>query len=196
MLYLLQLDARIRHASHDPSCVDDLVLALLERRRNDQLHGILEWKEMLVRVLGGQALRDFDAMNKGELIRLPANTFGLRFDLSFLQQRELDFGFQAASFFKRQVSGLREYSPAAEAGIQEGDEIVWSTYVWQCQTHYNRQMVMNIRRHGDEDLLTVEFWPRGNRLVESWNVSKVYERTGSAISEGLMDLDDGTYHPT
>jgi predicted metalloprotease with PDZ domain len=180
MLYLLQLDAQIRYASNQRQSIDSIVLELLLKRRNNQQHGILAWKALLWSVLGKKALEEFDAMNRGELIRLPAYTFRPEYILTRVKRRELDFGFDVSSFFKRLVVGLKESSEAARAGIQEGDAIIWNTYVWQCQGDYERCMVMDTRRDEGGELKRLEFWPRAELLVESWIVSRVCD----SVEEG------------
>lgn len=170
MVYLLQLDAAVRDASYNRQSVDEVVLLLLERLRNEERHGIPEWKELIMSVVGVKALLDFDAMNAGQLIHFPPDTFGPEYKLKRIRQRELDFGFDASSFFKRTVVGIREGSEAAKAGVQEGDEIIWNTYVWQCQTDYSRNMILEVRQ--GEKTKRIEYWPRSERFVESWQLSR------------------------
>ena len=168
MVYLLKLDAEIRAMSHGKTSVDNIILSLLEKLRNEQKHGIPEWKDLIASILGEKALHDFDAMNNGQLIRLPPSTYDFGYRLECTQQRELDFGFDASSFFKKVVVGLREHTEAARAGLKEGDDIVWHTYVWQCQTDYARNMVLFVKK--DEITKRIEYWPRGDQLVESWQL--------------------------
>jgi predicted metalloprotease with PDZ domain len=188
MLYFLQLDAQIRRASNHMKCVDDLVLKLLAERRNNQQHGITAWKALVWSVLGHNALEEFDAMNRGELIRLPAYTFGPEIGLTRVERRELDFGFDVSSFFRKVVVGLKDGSEAARAGIQEKDAIVWNTYVWQCQGDYERWMVVDTSRPEGGELKRLEFWPRSELLVESWIVSKECKSLeGSRVEERIPD---------
>ena len=178
-MYLLQLDAEVRDATHNLQSVDEIVMLLLEKLRNEERHGVPEWKELIKSVLGVEALRGFGAMNDGQLIRLPSNTVGPEYRVERVRQRELDFGFDASSFFKRIVVGLKEGSRVAKAGVKEGDEIVWNTYVWQCQTDYDRSMVLDVRR--GEEVTRIEYWPRSDHFVESWQLST--KRTSSADQE-------------
>lgn len=167
-MYLLKLDVEIRSATHSQKSVDDVILSLLEKLRNEQRHGIPEWKDLVASILGEKALHDFDAMNIGQLIRIPSNTYDFGYKLECTLQRELDFGFDASSFFKKVVVGLREQTEAARAGLKEGDEITWHTYAWQCQTDYARNMVLFVK-HG-EKMKRIEYWPRSEEFVESWKL--------------------------
>jgi hypothetical protein len=62
----------------------------------------------------------------------------------------LEYGLDLDSFDERVVKGLRDGSRAKEAGLVEGDKIVWNSYPWQCAGDYEKKMEVLVERNGHE----------------------------------------------
>ncbi|KAF2121650.1 hypothetical protein BDV96DRAFT_641034 [Lophiotrema nucula] len=171
MLYLSKVDYQIRKATSDSKTVDTLILSILDRTKKQEPHSLVEWKAMIEELLGSEALKELEAMNDGETMRLPIDCFGTDWKLLPVDQRVLDFGFDMSSFQTRIISGLKSGSQAAKAGLRNGDEMVRNAYTWQCQEEYERSMEMTVKR--GEELFDVKYWPRSEVMAESWQLRKV-----------------------
>jgi hypothetical protein len=45
---------------------------------------------------------------------------------------------ERASFDEAMVRGLEKGSRAEEAGLRDGDKIIWSSYIWRCEHFFER----------------------------------------------------------
>jgi hypothetical protein len=163
-MYLAKVDADVRAKSGGKRSLDDLVLEVLQRQRKGEQVGLDEWAALVVRELGPQARRDFDDMVSGKLIVPPARAFGRCFTVAAENQRPFVLGFDEMRLGV--VKDLIAGSPAAAAGVHEGDTIVALTPVKEVREDSSKRMDLTLRR-GEKEL-KVSYLPRG-APVPAWH---------------------------
>jgi predicted metalloprotease with PDZ domain len=167
LIYLACVDAEIRAKSGGKRGLDDLVLALLDKRRKGEPHTNATWVELLTRELGPRAKTDFDAMMKGELVA-PTGSFAPCFAVKPIKEPLFELGFEPSVLNEQQrvVKGLVLDSAAARSGLKDGDLITDFVPLPDLREDSSREMVMKIRRDGAE--LTIHYRPEG-ALVDSFH---------------------------
>ena len=125
-IYFTNLDAKIRARSHGRRSLDDLVLAMLERRRAGKSYDERSWRALLRSELGAEGETDFDRMLRGALIVPPDNAFGECFERRRVVHPRPELGMSEDSFLvpPYRVTGLEPGSRAARSGLLEGDSMV------------------------------------------------------------------------
>ncbi|MFJ7215044.1 hypothetical protein [Amycolatopsis sp. NPDC098790] len=121
--YLVDLNAKILAASGGARSVDDLVLAVVERRRAGDKVGVADWVRLVTDELGDQGQTDFAALQAGEWMVPGAEAFGPRFTRREVTAHTTELGFDLKSLETRVVNGLVPESAAARAGVREGDRL-------------------------------------------------------------------------
>lgn len=129
--YFLKMDALMRIALNGKHSLDDLVLDLYYRRRNNQHYRREAWLSLLEAELGEQGIKEHDDMVPGKTVLPSTDCLGLAFMLLRQDKEPLDLGFDERSLTTRVVGGLKAGSRAAEAGVKDGDEIMENTFMWQ-----------------------------------------------------------------
>jgi M61 glycyl aminopeptidase len=124
LFYFIDLNATIQAHSGGVRSVDDLVLAVVQRRRAGETIGVAEWMELVTAELGERGRRDLEALAAGEWITPPPDALGPHFTRREVESAPLDLGFTSASVVTRVVAGLVAGSPAEQAGVREGDRIL------------------------------------------------------------------------
>lgn len=124
LFYLIDLNAKLLARSGGARSLDDLVLAVVERRRAGEVIRAAEWLALVAPELGEQGRRDFDAMAAGAWIIPASDALGPRFMRRETADAPLDLGFATSSYTSRVVSGLVAGSTAERAGVREGDRIL------------------------------------------------------------------------
>jgi hypothetical protein len=174
-MYLASVDAEIRARSGRKRSLDDIVLKLLERTRaveasgggKAQAPGIADWEELIAKELGSRGVRGYENMVAGMPIAPPANTFGPCFrPVRVALGRPLDPGFDVSSLSgpKRVIKGLVAGSPAAQAGLLDGDEVIAAPDLGDPTfKDADKPLVMKVRRAGEE--LSISFVPAGNPVM-------------------------------
>lgn len=125
-LYAAYLDAALHKRSGGARSLVDLIRELLERaeERPGEAIPIEVFQEMIVRELGPEAGREFEAMVllREREIALAEDTFGPCFGQKKAKQKVFDIGFDVASLNERPmiVRGVVKGSAAARAGVRDG----------------------------------------------------------------------------
>jgi predicted metalloprotease with PDZ domain len=174
VLYLLHLDAAIRRDSKGCKSLRDPVNEMVRRRFSGETYTF----DDLFRVLADHTDIDIDEamdlymnMSAGSWIVPPptdlvgSDTIVLRAD-----QRQYDAGYATTTDRHGDIviSSVRPDSNAYQAGCRVGDILTWSRYSFGSMDDYQRNHTMTLRRPGGEDDFLVEFWPRGEVMVPSW----------------------------
>jgi predicted metalloprotease with PDZ domain len=137
---------------------------VLQRQRKGEQVGLDQWVDLVVRELGPDARRDYEDMVSGRLIVPPENAFGPCFTLVKEEQRPFVLGFDEMRLGV--VKDLVAGSPAAQAGVKEGDTIVALTPVKEVRDDPSKTMNLTLRRGESE--LKVSYLPRG-APVPAWH---------------------------
>ncbi len=163
-MYLARVDAEVRAKSGGARSLDDLVQAMLERKRDEEKYGVAEWLELVTKEIGPQARIEFEAMTKGEVQIPEANSFAPCFQPEKSQEKLLDYGFDAKVLegANKVVKGLESDSAAAKAGLRDGDVIVESSRLADSQDDPTVPIKLKIRRGSDE--MDISYIPRGNTV--------------------------------
>lgn len=124
LFYLIDLNAKLLARSGGARSLDDLVLAVIQRRRAGEMIGTAEWIALVVAELGEQGRRDFEAMAAGAWIIPASDALGPHYMRREITGVPLDLGFNSSSYTSRVVTGLAPGSVAEQAGVREGDRIL------------------------------------------------------------------------
>jgi hypothetical protein len=153
--------------------IEDLAIKpLAARKRNGQPHGIEEWIALLTPLMGRDAEDRYRDMCSGKLILLPPELFGAKSHRFMpIKQEILDFGMDRESFDIGLVKGLKKGSRAEEAGLKEGDRIVWNSQLWRCVDDFEAELEVIVRRDAKD--MKVKYWPRAWEKADSWQLIKI-----------------------
>jgi predicted metalloprotease with PDZ domain len=173
-MYLAAVDAEIRTRTHNKRSLDDIVLKLLERTRAAEVSGgkskepgVADWQELIGKELGSRGVRGYENMVAGKPIVPPADTFGPCFrPVRMSVGRPLDPGFDVSSLSgpKRVIKGLIAGSPAALAGLLDGDEVIAAPDLGDPTFQdADKPLVMKVRRGSQE--LPISFVPAGKPVM-------------------------------
>jgi hypothetical protein len=177
-------DFRARELSELKRPVEDLSIKVLAKKRaRGEEHGIWEWMDLLHPLMGEEVVGRYKSMLGGSVILLPAEISGVKsYRLRPVQQEVLDFGMDRESFEKGMISGLKLGGRAANAGLREGDKIIWSSHLWKCVDDFQAHMELVVRSGGVEK--RVRYWPRSFAKVDSWQIVKVEDQDVSTPPVG------------
>jgi hypothetical protein len=173
-MYLASVDAQIRARTHNKRSLDDVVLELLNRTRAAEASGgkvkspgVADWQELIAKELGSRGVRGYENMVAGMPIAPPANTFGPCFQpFRAAVGRPLDPGFDISSLSgpKRVIKGLVAGSPAAQAGLLDGDEVIAAPDLGDPTFRdADKPLAIKVRRAGQE--LSMSFVPAGKPVM-------------------------------
>lgn len=176
-LYVLKMDSYTRRAAVSRGVdvmrpIDELIRDLLPRRRRGAkmqkahwLGGIAYWtgqenaEGYFREMLEGGKVNELDDM---------LSSFGGKFGPQPVEQQVLEFGFDRKSLDNGVVDGVVEKSSAQEAGLRDGDRLVWHSRPESCAIHYNKKFTLKVDRDGTE--VNIEYWPRSRTKVRCWQV--------------------------
>jgi predicted metalloprotease with PDZ domain len=84
-----------------------------------------------------------------------------------------ELGFAIISLMKqpRVISGLDAQSPAAQAGLREGDKVIASTPLDTAQETPDQEMSVTIERDGKP--VEIRFKPKGKQIVDGYQWVRV-----------------------
>jgi predicted metalloprotease with PDZ domain len=159
------VDARVRVASGGARSLDDLVAAMLLRRRSGQSYDESAWRDLLAAELGAGGIAAFESMLAGETIVPPADAFEPGFVRTAEQAAQFELGFPVASLhgLPATVTGLAPGSPAALAGLREGDEIVGGDHPERAREALAGLFTVEVRRAGAT--VPITFSTQGARIT-------------------------------
>lgn len=170
-IYMIRMDCFTRRASVARNAgvlrpIDVIVADISSRRRRGEKVQMKDWLKYLGDWIGEETAElYFRRMRNGEIMDLEdmKSAFdGIQPD----EQRVLDMGFARLSLTTGIVSEVFEHSEAAKGGLMNGDRILWHSRAEQCGTHYEDRFRLLVDRDGKT--VSVEFWPRSDRVVKSW----------------------------
>ena len=176
--FVISMDIRTRWlmAGKIMRPAEDLTIKPFSKRKAaGQAHGIEEWIELLEPLLGAETRERYEDMLSGEVILMDVRLFsgaGTHI-LRQIDMEILDFGIDRESFELGVVKGLKAGSRAEQAGLQEGEMIVKSSYLWRCVDHFKETMKVVVKRDGVE--IEIEYWPRSFEIAKSWQMIKLDE---------------------
>ncbi|WP_033287707.1 PDZ domain-containing protein [Amycolatopsis jejuensis] len=153
LAYLLNLNAQLLEASGGERGVDDLVLEVLRRHRAGEAVTTSDWVELVVRELGERGSADFAAMTDGEPLTIRPDALGDEFTAAEVEVRGTELGFDFTSLTGGVVSGLVPGSPAAKAGVRDGDRIVSAPARTELMENPGGLVDLTLERGGEQVLV-------------------------------------------
>jgi predicted metalloprotease with PDZ domain len=167
-LYFASVDASLRAASGGRRRVDDLVRAMVHAAFDGSGASVERWKALLQESLGTKGVVEFEAMMHGESLNLGPDLFGPCFRRVPTVYRQFRAGFASRKEEKGvpSVGALAADSPAAKAGVRNGDELLEELPKPIDQHLAGRPFTLHLRRDGHP--MTVEFDAWGPP-VEGWS---------------------------
>lgn len=154
-LYIALVDARLRAASGGQQRVDGLVRSMTQAVRRGDASETL-WLSLVTQALGAQGQRDFADLKAGRMLDLPADLFGpcLRRVAGAVGRYQPGFRIDVAADGRHVAGPVRAGSPAAAAGLAQGDEIL------------NWQEAREVARHPGAPLLLKLGSAAGDRAMQ------------------------------
>ena len=177
-LYFSVVDSRVRAASGGKCSLDNLVIAMLDRRRRGLAMNEAAWRAILTKELGPSGTDEFDAMLRGDLILPPSDAFGPCFRRTEKMLRRYELGFDPRSLIEpaRIVRGVIPGSAAERAGLRNGDRILKPVPQDELQGDQTALIHLEVLRDGNQ--ISLSYLPRGE-AVEAYQWERV-PRIGEA----------------
>ena len=124
-MYFAVVDGELRAASHGKTTLDDLLLAMLDRRHRGLQLEQSDWVNLIREHLGEKGSAEFGAMLSGATMVPQSQDFGPCFARTEKLLRRYQLGFEPKALIEptRIVRGLISGSAADKAGVRNGDEI-------------------------------------------------------------------------
>ena len=165
-LYFAYVDAKLRAASKGKRTLDDLILALFERRENGEKLTKDLWLGELGKQIGPSAVEDFESIIiRGEYFIPASDAFGPEFERVPAKLRVFELGFdERKSLYakEKRITGLVKGSAAQHAGLKNGDMILNNVNPRELRDNENLKIKLELQR-GDKKL-TIEYLPRGKSV--------------------------------
>lgn len=177
-VYMLKMDSFMRRAAVARGSdvlrpMDELMRELLSRRRGGEKIKKHHWLRGVANWIGeDEAERCFREMldEGGEINELDdmLSSFGAKFGPHPVEQEILNFGFGRESLDTGVVESVEEHSRAWEAGLRDGDKILWYSRPDACEIHFEKKLRLSVERQ--EEKFELEYWPRSREKVRCWQV--------------------------
>ena len=166
MLYFANLDAQLRQAG-SPHTVLSLANELLTKQRAGQAPTALDWVALLRQHAGEAAVADWQAMVAGQLLRPVPGAFGPGVASQPVQTGFFDLGFAEPVTLQagRRIKGLVAGSPAALAGLREGDELTETVNLIPVYSSFTQPITLRVRRGAV--VVPITYQPRTGQ-AEAW----------------------------
>ena len=118
------------------------------------------WATLLKEQAGAWALADYENMLSGKLLIPVDNAFGGNFKRKPVKARFFDLGFDYPKSVKagEQIKSLRGDSPAAKAGLKEGDKINNAVDLIPLYQSYSKPLTIHVKRNGK--VIPITYDPR------------------------------------
>jgi hypothetical protein len=118
------------------------------------------WANLLEKEVGAWALADYENMLSGKLLIPADNAFGERFKRKPVRAGFFDLGFDYPKSIKagEHIKNLRANSPAAKAGLKEGDIINSDVDLLPLYKSYSKFLTIDVRRNGK--IVPIRYHPR------------------------------------
>lgn len=159
--YFAVVNAQIRKASGGRRSLDNLILDLVARGRRGEKLDTASWVAMVAKEVGPAAQETYDSMLKGGVMLPDSDAFGPCFERTTGEFRRFELGFDGKSLtlHPRIVHGLVAGSAAAQAGLHDGDEILFPVGLDTVQSDQKATVTFQIRRDGTQ--IPISYLPRG-----------------------------------
>ncbi|WP_238376634.1 peptidase M61 [Luteimonas abyssi] len=180
-VYFVNTDAAIRAASGGARSLDDVMLALRQRREQGLPVEQADWEALIAQELGDAGVAAFHAMLDGRVVVPVSDAFGPCFRRVQVPLRRYELGFEPKVLVEpvRIVRGLVPGSAAERAGVRDGDEILQPVGQDAIQGDQDGVLALQIRRDGQD--LAIEYRPRGE-TVDTWQWARVPEVPDTACA--------------
>ena len=166
--YFATVDEEVRKATNGAKSLDDLVLAMLDRRAHGVLADTAAWRSLVRQAVGQKGVDEFDAMLSGGVVEVPSDAFGACFARTTvpLPRYELGFDRKILSEHERIVRGVIPGSAAEKAGVRNGDKLL--SPVGQASL-LNGEALLNLKIGRGAEVTTITYLPRGEPInVHQW----------------------------
>jgi predicted metalloprotease with PDZ domain len=163
-LYFATVDAQVRKASAGSRSLDNLILAMLDRRRRGEVMSRQTWVDLLVREAGSRAKTEFEQMLAGAVVLPESDAFGPCFRRTMQPLRRYELGFDPKVLIEpsRTIRGLIPGSAAQKAGLRDGDRILKPVPQDGIQGNQTEQQTLSIKR--EDKTFTITYLPRGETV--------------------------------
>ena len=163
-MYFAVLDGEIRQHSGGKRSLDDLVLAMLARKKQGLAMDKAAWIALVTAELGEEGMTEFQAMLNGAIQLPEPNGFGPCFTRVSKPMRRYQLGFEPRVLIehKRVIRGLIPGSAADLAGVRDGDEI--TKPVPQDLLQGEQEGILTLQLLRDGKPLTISYKPRGETV--------------------------------
>lgn len=128
LLYLADLDARLRAADAAGNGVDDVVRGVLEGRRTGERVGVEQWCALVEQVSSVDEMPFLDALVFSGHGRPGHGSFGPQFVMETVQVPVLDLGFDPSTWMSGRITGLVPGGAADRAGLCDGELVELPRY--------------------------------------------------------------------
>lgn len=178
-MYFAVVDGEVRAASGGKRALDDLLLAMLDRRQQKPPLDESAWVDLVTKELGEKGKTEFEAMLAGATQLPEPGGFGPCFTRTTKMLRRYQLGFEPKVLIesKRIVRGLIPGSAAERAGVREGDEITQPVPQDRIQGEQDGILTLKLLRDGKP--LEISYVPRGE-AVEAYQWIRIGNLPDSA----------------
>jgi predicted metalloprotease with PDZ domain len=158
-LYFAAVDARLRAATGGRRRVDDLIKAMVAAQRDHRPVDAGLWASLVRGALGDAGLADFEGMMAGRPLDLPSDLFGACFRREPFSYHRYTLGFMPlVTDGVRRATRLDPQSPAAWAGLQEGDVILDTGRLEGEQGDVRTPLTLHLQRSSGAVAVTFNPW--------------------------------------
>ncbi len=180
-MYFAVVNGEVRAASAGKRSLDDLLLAMLDRRQNKPPVDEAAWIDVVTKELGGKGKTEFQAMLSGAIMVPESGGFGPCFTRTTRMLRRYQLGFDPKVLVERKriIRGLIPGSAAERAGIRDGDEITRPVPQDALQGQQDGVLTLNLLRNGKP--IEINYVPRGE-AVEAYQWMRVGDLSDGACS--------------
>ncbi len=163
-MYFAVVDGEVRAASGGKRTLDDLLLAMLNRRQQKLPVDEASWVDLVTKELGERGKAEFEAMLAGATQLPEPGGFGPCFTRTTKMLRRYQLGFEPKVLIepKRIVRGLIPGSAAERAGVRDGDEITQPVPQDRIQGEQDGVLTLKLVRDGKP--LEISYVPRGEAV--------------------------------
>jgi predicted metalloprotease with PDZ domain len=163
-MYLAVVDEEVRAASDGKRSLDDLLLAMLNRRKQKLPVDEASWVDLATKELGKRGKTEFEGMLAGATQLPEPGGFGPCFTRTTKMLRRYQLGFEPKVLIepKRIVRGLIPGSAAQRAGVRDGDEITQPVPQDRIQGEQDGVLTLKLLRDGKP--LEFSYVPRGEAV--------------------------------
>jgi predicted metalloprotease with PDZ domain len=172
-LYFYQLDAKLKAKTNGKRGLDQVLHDFIAARNAGRSVTVQDFISLVARDLGPEAEADYQAMMAGKRIVVPENAFGRCFRRKTEQMPIFELGFAMKSLMQqpRVIADLDPASPAAKAGLRDGDNVLSATPLDGAQEDPDREMRVTVARDGKP--LDIHFKPKGTKTLDGYQWERV-----------------------